>query len=265
MEEKRYLEVNKASWNNRVEAHLKSDFYDLEGFLQGKSSLNAIELELLGDVRGKNILHLQCHFGQDSLSLARLGARVTGMDLSDKAIESARALAHQTGADARFVCCDVYALPENLDEQFDMVFTSYGAIPWLPDLDRWAAVVAAFLKPGGRFVMAEFHPVVWMFDDRFERIAYNYFNAGAIVEQESGTYADRDAPIQLEYICWNHPMSEVVNSLIRNGLRIESLREFDYSPYNCFLGTTESEPGKFRIAHLDNKLPMTYAIAALKP
>ena len=262
--EENYIEINRQSWNNRLESHLKSDFYDVAGFLKGKSSLNSFELERLGDVSGKSVLHLQCHFGQDSLSLARMGATVTGVDLSDQAIETARDLAQRLNLDATFVCCDVYDLPNHLDGEFDMVFTSYGTIGWLPDLNKWANIVSRFLKPGGHFVFVEFHPVVWMFDDEFEKIGYNYFNAEAIVEVSEGTYADREAEITNSYVSWNHPISEVVNNLIGNGLEIRSLDEFDYSPYNCFRNTVEFSPGKFRISHLGNKIPMVYAIEAVK-
>jgi 2-polyprenyl-3-methyl-5-hydroxy-6-metoxy-1,4-benzoquinol methylase len=262
--ENNYIEVNKQSWNSRVESHLKSEFYDIEGFLKGNTSLNSIELELLGDVKGKSILHLQCHFGQDTISLARLGANVTGVDLSDKAIDSANNLAKEANVEASFICCDIYDLPNHLNKKYDIVFTSYGAIPWLPDLDRWAKLISTFLNPNGKLVFAEFHPVVWMFDDNFEKVTYNYFNSEAIIETQEGTYADRDAPIQLEYVCWNHGMSEVVNSLIKNGLQLNSLNEFDYSPYDCFNNTVEFEPKKYRIKQLDNKIPMVYSILATK-
>jgi SAM-dependent methyltransferase len=158
----------------------------------------------------------------------------------------------------------VYDLPNHLGEKFDFVFTSYGTIGWLPDMDKWAKIISTFLKPGGQFVFVEFHPFVWMYDDHFETVRYNYFNTGAIIETESGTYADREAKISQEYVCWNHSMSEVVNSLIRNGLEMNSLDEFDYSPYNCFKGMTEIAPKKFRIEKLDNKIPMVYSIKAVK-
>lgn len=259
-----YIEINRNSWNNRTEAHLKSEFYDLDGFLKGKSSLNDIELNLLGDIQRKSILHLQCHFGQDTISLNRLGATVTGIDLSDQAIESARKIAKETNSAATFICCDIYELPKHLDQQFDIVFTSYGTIGWLPDLDKWARVVSTFLKPGGKFVFVEFHPVVWMFDDNFDKIGYRYFNSGAIVETESGTYADKTADISQEYVMWNHGLSEVINSLISNGMEIQTLDEFDYSPYDCFNKTIEFEAGKYRIAHLGDKIPMVYSISAIK-
>lgn len=259
-----YLEINRQSWNNRTDSHLKSDFYDMNGFLKGNTSLNSIELELLGDISGKSVLHLQCHFGQDTISLSRMGAKATGIDLSDKAIENALQISKDTGSDTRFICCDVYDLPNHLDGQFDMVYTSYGTIGWLPDLDLWAKVISKFLKPDGRLVFVEFHPVVWMFDDNFETIFYRYFNSGAIIESESGTYADKTADITQDYVMWNHSMSEVVNSLIRNGLSLNTLEEYDYSPYNCFNKTIEYEPKKFRIEHLGDKIPMVYAVVATK-
>lgn len=261
---KHYLTINRQSWNNKVDSHLRSEFYDMDGFLKGKSSLNDIELGLLGDVKGKTILHLQCHFGQDSISLSSMGATVTGVDLSDKAIDTARRLAKDMGTDTDFICCDVYDLPRCLEQQFDIVFTSYGTIGWLPDMDQWASVVEQFLKPGGRFVFVEFHPVVWMFDDDFKQVAYNYFNSGAIVETEEGTYADKTAPITQEYVSWNHSLSEVITSLLRKGLTLKSFEEFDYSPYNCFNHTVAVATGKFRIKHMDNNLPMVYALVAEK-
>ena len=145
--ENNYIEINRQSWNNRIDTHLKSEFYDLGKFIKGKNSLNSIELELLGDLSGKTILHLQCHFGQDTISLSRLGAEVTGVDLSDKAIESAKQIAKQTKSNTTFICCDIYDLPNYLDKQFDIVFASYGTIGWLPDIDKWSKIVTKFLKP----------------------------------------------------------------------------------------------------------------------
>ena len=262
--EKNYIKINRQSWNAKTDIHLKSEFYDLEGFLNGNTSLNEIELNLLGNIQGKSILHLQCHFGQDSISLSRLGADVTGIDLSDKAIEAAKELSSKTKDSTTFICCDIYDLPKHLDKQFDIVYTSYGTIGWLPDLDKWAHIISKFLKPKGTFVFVEFHPVVWMFDDNFDKIGYNYFNSGAIVETESGTYADVQAEITQEYVMWNHSISEVLNSLIGNNIEINLFEEIDYSPYNCFKHTAEFEPKKFRIKHLDNKIPMIYSIVGTK-
>ncbi len=259
-----YINVNRQSWNNRTAAHLESAFYDVNTFLEGKSSLNEIETDLLGDVNGKIILHLQCHFGQDTISLARLGARVTGVDLSDEAILAAKNLAEKAGVSANFICCDVYDLPDHLNEHFDIVFTSYGVIGWLPDLDKWAKIISHFLKPGGILVFAEFHPVVWMFDNNFKEVAYRYFKDEPIVENESGTYADREADLELTTITWNHSIAEVLSSLFKSNIAVTSFQEYDYSPYNCFRNTIEAEPGKFRISHMKNYIPMVYSLKAVK-
>lgn len=258
-----YIEINKESWNKRTAVHFESKFYDNPSFIKGKSPLNSIELDLLGDVKGLSILHLQCHFGQDSIALNRLGAKVTGIDLSDEAIKKAKELNSLCNAEVDFICCDIYDLPQHLDKKFDIVFTSYGTIAWLPAIDKWAKIISHFLKPKGKFVFAEFHPVVWMFDDNFDKLQYRYFNSEAIIENQTGTYTDGKA-IQVKSVAWNHGLAEVVNSLIKNGLQIDSLEEFDYSPYDCFEGTIQIAPRKFRIKHLENKIPMVYAILASK-
>jgi SAM-dependent methyltransferase len=257
-----YLDKNKDAWNKRTSVHTGSDFYNVKDFLEGATSLNDTELELLGNVQGKSILHLQCHFGQDSLSLARMGAKVTGADLSDDAIVKAKELNVQLQLDARFVCCDLYTLPEHLEGQFDLVFTSYGTIGWLPDLQRWAAVVRHFLKPGGKFVMVDFHPVVWMFDSEFTRVQYGYFNTEAIEETTTGSYTDRNAPITYEEVSWNHSLDELLGALLKNGLVIKDFREYDYSNYNCFAHTVQTADKKYRIKPMGNKIPLMYAIVA---
>jgi SAM-dependent methyltransferase len=259
-----YIAINKHSWNQRVEPHLHSAFYDVAGCRNGKNVLNSIELDLLGDVSGRTLLHLQCHFGLDSLCLQRMGAQVTGVDFSDKAIETAISLNTSFGLDAQFLCADVCAVPAILDNRFDVVFTSYGTIGWLPDLNPWADTIVRTLKPGGRFVMAEFHPAVWMFDDDFKKIGYSYFNTGAIYEQETGTYADRNANIQSDYVMWNHSLAEIIKALLSRGLTIEAFHEYDYSPYDCFRHTEEYQPGRFRIKHLEHTIPMVFSIACVK-
>ena len=263
-EELDYININKQSWNAKTDVHIASDFYDMEGFLAGKSTLNAIELELLGDVKGKRILHLQCHFGQDSMTLARMGSSVVGVDLSDKAVERATEFAQKLALDATFICCDIYDAPQYINEKFDIVFTSYGTIGWFPDLEKWAKVVAHFLKPKGHFVMADFHPMVWMYDNDFKEIFYSYFNVAPIVEEESGTYAETGADLQSKTVGWNHPISEILNSLLQSGLALKLFNEYDYSPYNCFNQTEEFEPNKFRIQSFGNKIPMVYSILATK-
>lgn len=260
-----YLDINRRLWNERTKAHLSSAFYDLPSFLAGKSSLQQIELELLGDVSGASLLHLQCHFGQDTLSLARMGASVTGVDLSDEAIAAARTLSTQLNLDATFLCSDLYDLPHQVSTSFDIVFSSYGTIGWLPDLDRWARVVAGCLKPGGTFVFAEFHPVIWMFDNELQSLQYSYFNKEAIVETEQGTYADKAAEIALTSVGWNHSLADVLQSLLDAGLQLQQFQEFDYSPFNIFPGMVESVPGRFQVEKLKGKLPLVYALKMVKP
>lgn len=257
-----YIEINRALWDTKTAFHVASGFYGTEQFIQGKSSLNDIELQLLGDVKGKSILHLQCHFGQDSLSLARMGANVTGVDFSGVAIDRARDLNDQLGLNAVFICSDVYDLPAHLDKQFDIVFTSYGTIGWLPDMKQWANIVARYTKPGGRFVFAEFHPVVWMFSNDFSHIQFPYFNIEPIIETSVGTYADRSAPISAKEIGWNHNLAEVFQNIIDAGLQIQAFAEFDYSPYNCFSNMIEVSPGRFQISGLQHKIPMVYTLLA---
>lgn len=260
---KNYITVNKQAWNLKTDIHLKSDFYNNEAFLRGESTLKDIELGLLGNIQGKSVLHLQCHFGQDSMSLARLGAKVTAVDFSEAAIAKAKELNSQLGLDVNFICSNVYDLPKVLHQQFDYVFTSYGVIGWLQDLDAWAAVIGNALKKGGKFVMVEFHPVVWMFDDEVQDIVYSYFKQEPIQETEQGTYADKTAPIAYQTITWNHSLSEVLTSLLTHGISIQSFQEYDYSHYNCFNNTVE-ENGVFRIQHLGNKIPLMFSVVGQK-
>jgi SAM-dependent methyltransferase len=259
-----YIEINKKLWDDKTDVHYKSDFYDVDSFIKGKDSLNSIELGLLGDIKGKKILHLQCHFGMDTISLSRHGGIVTGVDLSEKAICKAIGLNEIVGANTRFIQSDIYSLHEKLEEQFDIVFTSYGVVGWLPDMDRWAETINKFLKPGGKFVMVEFHPVIWMFSYDFKKVEFNYSDPEPIVEELEGTYTDRDASLKNKSVSWNHGLANVIDSLIKKRLIISDFKEYNYSPYNCFEKTVEVENGKFQIRGLENKIPMLYSITADK-
>ena len=262
--EQQYFDANKNAWNKRTLVHKDSSFYDLASFKMGKSALNKTELDELGNVKGKSLLHLQCHFGMDTLSWAREGATVTGIDFSDEAINTAKQLSEELNIPANFICCNVYDTLQHIHEQFDIVFTSYGVIGWLPDLDKWAAIIAQSLKPGGIFYMVEFHPVVWMMDDEFTFIKYAYHNESVIAEEQSGTYTNRDADIHYSEYSWNHSISEVLNALIKHGLSIQHFNEFSYSNYNCFNKTVQGKDGHWRIAGLENKIPMMYSVKAVK-
>lgn len=257
-----YIDLNREGWNKRTEAHLEGDFYEMDKFLAGKNSLHQIELDLLGNVCGKRILHLQCHFGQDSLSLARMGAQVTAMDLSDVAIEKAKSLNDELGLNAKFICCPLLDLPNHLEEQFDLVFTSYGVISWHPELSQWGNLIAKYLAPGGKFIIAEFHPMVWMFDEAFEKITYSYFNDQAFKELIGQTYGSDDVFIDHHDVSWNHSIHNVIMSLVNAGLKIEHFQEYPYSPYDLFGKSTEVRPGQFVPDNFEGKVPLIFSIGA---
>lgn len=259
-----YIKINKENWNKRTELHYNSEFYDNENFIKGKTSLNKIELKLLGDIKEQSILHLQCHFGQDSISLARLGGDVVGVDLSDKSIEKAKELNKICNQNVRFINSDVYDINSIINEKFDICFTTYGVIGWLPDLDKWAKVISNSLKENGRLILVEFHPFVWMFDNDFEYFQYNYFNKEVIIESEEGSYASRDDKQQISSYGWNHSLSEVISSLLNNGMEIQSFEEYDFSPYNIFPDMIEEEKNRFRIKKFGDKFPLVYSIVAKK-
>ncbi|MGV9013013.1 MAG: class I SAM-dependent methyltransferase [Flavobacteriales bacterium] len=258
------FELNRALWNARTEHHMGSEFYDVEGFLRGSNSLSEKEIELLGEVAGKDVLHLQCHFGQDTLSLARMGANVTGLDLSDVAIAEARKLAESAGLNAEFIESNVLdPLPE-LEGRFDIVFTSYGVLGWLPELGTWAQNISRYLKPGGKLVLVEFHPVVWMFNNAFTEVANAYFNSEVIEETDKATYADSNAEINLKSHGWNHSLAGSITALLDAGLHIRRFEELDGSPHNCFEKTVKGADGLYRIAGMEGKLPMVFALVASK-
>ena len=259
-----YFEVNKKAWNSKTPVHIGSEFYDVENFKKGKTSLKFIELEELGNIKGKSILHLQCHFGLDTLSLARLGARVTGIDISDKAIEEAKKINDELKFNAEFLCCNIFDLPNHLNKKFDIVFTSYGVIGWLPELNNWGKIISHFLKPEGTFYMVEFHPFIWMFDDEFKYFQYSYFQKEPIEETYSGTYADRNADILNTSYGWNHTFSQILNSLINNGLAINFINEFPFSTFACFPNMIKTGEDKFVFENHKDIIPYLYSIKATK-
>ena len=259
-----FFNTNKKAWNSKTPFHLKSELYDLEGFKKGNTSLKFIELEELGNVKNKSMLHLQCHFGQDSLSWARMGAKVTVVDFSDEAIKEARSLNDELNLGAKFIISNIYDIEEHLDEKFDIVYTSYGTIGWLPDLKEWGRLVSRYLKPGGIFYIVEFHTVLWMFDDDFKKFKYSYFNLGEIEEEVEGTYADLNAPLKQKQYGWNHPLSDVINSIVANGLQIEFLHEFPFSVYNVFPNSVKGKEGWWRINGFEDLIPMMFSIKAKK-
>jgi SAM-dependent methyltransferase len=260
-----YYKTNRETWNQKVAIHAKSEMYDLNAFKAGKSSLMRYELQHLSDVKGKSLLHLQCHFGQDTLSFARMGAKCTGIDLSDEAIKLAKSLNDELHLDATFHCCNVFDVNDHVTDTFDIVFTSYGVIGWLPDLTKWAQVIASRLKDGGTFYMVEFHPIVWMFDylQHPPKLTYAYNQKEVIYEEYEGTYAEDGTTkmISKEY-AWNHGLGDVINALIQAGLTIELLTEHDASPYDVLPDLIPNEAGLFETK--DKLYPLIYELKATK-
>jgi len=261
---RKYFEVNKATWNEKVKEHAKSDMYDLKAFTKGKSSLMQYEINALGDVKGKSLLHLQCHFGQDTLSWSRLGAKCVGVDLSNEGIKLAQQLNEELHLDAEFVCCNVLDTSIYVKDKFDIVFTSYGTIGWLPDLKPWAKMIAERLKKGGTFYIAEFHPIVWMFDYTSGKpiMKYGYMQDEVIYEEYEGTYANQSSKMISKEYGWNHGLGEVVTALTEAGLNIEYLKEHNESPYNVLPDLEKTENGFYTTK--DKLYPLIFEIKARK-
>ena len=267
-------DANRRLWDAWTAVHAEGDFYDLEGFRAGGVRLRDEEIAAVGDVRGKTLLHLQCHFGIDTLSWARLGARVTGADFSPAAIRLAREIAADIGIeDARFVESNLYDLPDNLDGEFDVVYTSRGVLGWLPDVRAWARVVAHFLAPGGAFFITEAHPVLQVFETDGVapgelRPLYPYWeHRDALVFDVKGSYADPDADVgeQQEH-GWDHGLGEIVTALIDAGLRIESLEEHPYLDWATdFLEESEPGSGRYVLPAGAGELPLMFSLRASRP
>ncbi len=274
MEDKyEYTKQNKVAWNKRTGINFTSEFYDVKGFLKGTNSLKKIELDLLQKnisyIKEKTILHLQCHFGQDSLSLSRMGADVTGVDISDTAINFANELKSSMKANgenikAEFICCNVFELEEHLDKKFDYIFTSYGVLGWLHSMEEWAKLISQFLNPGGKLILVEFHPFIWLFDENdYSKIIYSYFNRSPIIETKKGTYSDPDSEVELTDVQFSHTISDIISNLIKHGMRITDMQEYDYSPYGCF-NELDNLNGKYHIEPFGDKLPYVFSVIAEK-
>jgi SAM-dependent methyltransferase len=266
-----FLAANRELWNDWTEIHETSEFYDLEGFRRGGMRLRDYELDQIGDVTGLSLLHLQCHFGIDTLSWARQGARVTGVDFSPRAIALARKLASELGLEARFIESDVYRVSDVLDEQFDLVYTSRGVLGWLPEVRPWADVVARHVTPGGRFYITEIHPVMQALENEGVapgelRLQYPYWeHRDPLALPVKGSYADPTANVrsQMEY-GWDHSLGEIVTALIEAGLTIKSLREYPFLDWKLdFL--VEGSDGRWRLPpETKGELPLMFSLLASK-
>nr|WP_294529054.1 class I SAM-dependent methyltransferase [uncultured Rhodopila sp.] len=263
-----WRELNLAMWNAKAPLHLTSRTYDIAGFKAGRMSLRPHETADLGVVAGKTLIHLQCHLGLDTLSWARLGARVTGLDFSALAVQAASDLARDMDLDAHFVTSDVYDAPAAVEHRtFDIVYTGVGALCWIPDMERWAEVVRDLLRPGGELYLFEFHPVKWMIEggapddivirDGYFSPAEGYREAGGV------TYADASIPAAATpTVQWNHPLGEVITALTNVGLRITALRELDRDVIRQWSMMEPTDDGMYRMPGDLPSLPLMYVLRA---
>jgi SAM-dependent methyltransferase len=255
-------EKNRATWNRAVDLHVNHPEYRTRQVIDGGSSLKRIELEALGDVRGKTLLHLMCHFGLDTLSWARQGAIVTGIDISERSIAVANEIKAKAKLDAQFIRCDLFDSIGVIDRKFDFVFQSYGTLVWLSDLDRWAKVVAHYLKPGGVFFVVDGHPVTDLF--LFSDENPNYFDTEPHREVNPTDYCDRDTRIEGEHVEWQHPVSRIVNALIGAGLTIERLDEYNFGYYGFAPDWIEQPDNYYLPPTGPTKYPLLLAVKARK-
>lgn len=260
--------MNQAWWDEVTPVHAKSEFYDVEGFLQGKPALDRLEMDWLGDVAGKRVLHLQCHFGKSTIEIARQGAaQVVGVDFSPVAIQTARELAGKAGVSDRvsFIQSDVLKLDDILHEKFDIVFTSYGVIYWLSDLHKWGRVVAGMLAPDGRFVIVECHPALMMFEAEDGKIArkFSYFHCEeGLVMPPMPDYANRDYTPVSETREWQWSLADVFRVLTKAGLRVTQLEEYPTCCFAPFPNMIECGDDMYRLPDGEPEMPLTFAIEA---
>jgi len=269
-----YLDVNRANWDERVPAHVASPSYHVADFLADPSYLSEVvrfDSARLGDVSGLRGVHLQCHIGTDTVSLARLGARMSGLDFSAPAIEQAQSLAERIGLTVDFHVADAYDAVLVLGAaSYDFVYTGIGALCWLPDIQRWAEVVAGLLKPGGRLFVREGHPMLWALEagQGVPEVRYSYFEtADALVFDGGGTYVQTDAEFSTTVTHeWNHGLGETITAVQRAGLVFDSLTEHDSAPWNGLPGLmTEDADGEWRLTDNPHHLAATYTLQAHKP
>jgi 2-polyprenyl-3-methyl-5-hydroxy-6-metoxy-1,4-benzoquinol methylase len=263
---RRLIDENRANWDERVPLHVASDFYDHEGFLAGRDSFAWFEPEEVGDVAGLDLVHLQCHFGHDTLSWARRGARVTGVDFSAPAIAEARRSAEQLGLAARFVAADVLDAPVALDgETFDVVYTSHGALVWLPDVERWADAVVGLLRPGGFVYLSEFHPLTWVLDDDEPRLSGDYFQRTPARFDQPGSYAVEAGTTANVTNEWQHTLGDVVTALTGRGLVLEFLRERPVTLWRSHPWLEDRGDGTYAPRPGAPRIPLLFSLRARRP
>jgi SAM-dependent methyltransferase len=268
------LEVNRANWDERAPAHAASPDYALDRFVADPAFISEIvrfDLPRLGEITGLRGAHLQCHIGTDTISLARLGAQMTGLDFSPASLAEARRLAGAAGAQVEFVEAEVYDAPAVLGEgTFDFVFTGIGALCWLPRIAQWAEVVSTLLVPGGFLFIREGHPMLWALDERRQDVLFvdfPYFEVeDPLVWEEAGTYVETDRTFAHTVThSWNHGLGEVVTALTSFGLELTMLVEHDSVPWEALPGQMEQVDGKeWRLADRPERLPHSYTLRAVK-
>jgi len=263
-----WLELNRASWDSRVPVHLASSFYDVAGFRAGRDTLDSFQVAEVGEVTGLRLVHLQCHFGLDTLSWARRGALVSGLDFSPPAVETARSLAADLGIPATFVVSDVYDASSALGGQlFDIVYTGIGALVWLPDIARWASVVASLLAPGGFLYLVEGHPFVQVLaeSDAGElSVASDYFDSGPQVEDYAHTYTDGPPLSVTRSVQFQHSLGSILTALISAGLRLEFVHEHDFDTFQRFPSMSAGASGEYRLPAGRPRVPMTFSLRAAR-
>lgn len=253
-------EVNRKGWNLRTDPHFEHPAYRVKEFLAGESTLHPLEHKEIGDVTGKRLLHLQCHFGLDTLSWARLGADVTGIDISDRSIARANELREKTGLDARFIRCDLFDLPDILEDTFDIVFTSYGVLWWMSDINRWAKVAARYVRRGGMFYIVDDHPAGNMLDEN-KKVFEPYFHQAEAEFYPGDDYCVKG--LRIEDYGWRWTLGDIITALIEAGLTIEFLHEFPFCVYDAHPNFVKDGDWWYYPDRKDD-VPMTFSIKARK-
>jgi len=256
-----YAKINKKWWNDITPIHTKSSLYNLKNFKKGKTSLSEIELKELTDVRNKSMLHLMCHFGMDSLSWAKKGAKVTGVDISDVAIDTAKKLSSEISKEAEFICSDIYELPKKLNKKFDIVFMSYGVLLWLSDIKKFAKTISHFLKKNGTFYIVELHPFTNILDYNL-KLNFDYFDKGPFLDDADGSYTNWEDKSKGITYQWSYTISDLINALISENFSIEFLHEFPFTTYPQFKNMRKDKKGRYFVKDNSLQIPLLFSLKA---